>query len=341
MLAFLVTNRCNARCLMCSIWKQENQLPHEISVGEFDRILADPLFKHLRVLNLNGGEPTLRSDLPELAAVALRRYPLQQIGLVTNGLSPRRLLDQVDSLLKLVRDTKTRFGVCMSLHGIGDIADKVRQMSGTFEKAVASLEGLAERPEVDLSVNCVITPVNIKGVRDFMEWGEKHALKIRFALGEVRERFYNQGLAQDVLLESMELKEVIRLFEELGRRTSFQLPSNFRYVELAGMLKQGTPRRLACMYYLGGAVLGADGTLFYCPHSRPLGNCLEKPPSEIFDSPDNLHYFRKLRLESCPRCPPYTLTRMELEVEWLRVLGYILRTQPTPFKSFEPSRFLT
>jgi len=79
-----VNARCNARCAMCNIWRTED--PPELDLDRYAAIFADPLFRRIEYLNLAGGEPTLRRDLPEIAALALAAMPrLRQISIPTSS----------------------------------------------------------------------------------------------------------------------------------------------------------------------------------------------------------------------------------------------------------------
>ena len=86
-----VTYRCNARCVMCNIWKAEKK--PELTLEQFDQILSEPLFGGIERLMVSGGEPTLREDLPQLIGVCINRMPsLDTLSLITNGLWPERAL---------------------------------------------------------------------------------------------------------------------------------------------------------------------------------------------------------------------------------------------------------
>ena len=54
-----VTYRCNARCQMCNIWQVKD---HDDCKPEDYRVIPTSL----RHINVSGGEPFLRADLPEI-----------------------------------------------------------------------------------------------------------------------------------------------------------------------------------------------------------------------------------------------------------------------------------
>jgi hypothetical protein len=50
---------------------------------------------------------------------------------------------------------------------------------------------MQEENKNSLSINCVLTDVNILNVYDLSNWCGGRRLKCNFALGELRERFFN------------------------------------------------------------------------------------------------------------------------------------------------------
>jgi len=80
--AWQVTYRCNFRCRICSYWKEPHSRDEELSVTEFARGAANLARSGSLLVNLAGGEPLLRADLPEIvAAIARFHFPF----LTTNG----------------------------------------------------------------------------------------------------------------------------------------------------------------------------------------------------------------------------------------------------------------
>jgi cyclic pyranopterin phosphate synthase len=85
-----VTDRCNFRCRYCMPREhfdpQHRYLPRAeiLSFEEIVRVVGALLPLGLRKVRLTGGEPLLRSELPELVAM-LRRFPELDLALTTNG----------------------------------------------------------------------------------------------------------------------------------------------------------------------------------------------------------------------------------------------------------------
>ena len=144
-----VTDRCNARCRMCNIWQK--QAGDEVEPSYYYH-----LPQTLTNVNLTGGEPFLRKDLPELMWVLTERCPKVRPVISTNGLLTDRILDMAPKLLKTNRKTAFR----ISLDGLAQIHDEVRGIPGAFEKAIATLKGLKKIGVKDLGIGFTLTRGN-------------------------------------------------------------------------------------------------------------------------------------------------------------------------------------
>jgi len=80
--AWQVTYRCNFRCRICNYWKEPHSPAEELSVQDIERGAANLARYGSLLVNLAGGEPLLRPDLPQVVEVIARRhFPF----LTTNG----------------------------------------------------------------------------------------------------------------------------------------------------------------------------------------------------------------------------------------------------------------
>lgn len=330
-LVIYVTYRCNSRCVMCGIWQHRAQddTTGELSPEDLDQILADRLFGDIRHLNINGGEPTLRSDLCDLVQVAVDRLPrLQWITMSSNGLLVQRLGPLVRRIGQICTAEKIRFSLGISFHGLSQVSDRVFGIEEAFARQMESLAALQEMAfdeEHNLSLHCVVTAANVSNLQDLLSWSRERRLPISFALGEVRDRFLNLRKADEVRLEADQADLLIRFLRQLSHEKALLNPSAYRYHHLADMLEFGRQRTMACHYALGGVILGSQGQLYYCPHSRSLGQCQTQPAYDIYYGTKNLSYRRvSLERDECLHCPPYTFNRLEFARDLLRYLKFVV-----------------
>jgi MoaA/NifB/PqqE/SkfB family radical SAM enzyme len=325
-----VTYRCNLRCRICGIWRGESQEQNEFSRGELDRILSDSLFARLEFVNLNGGEPNLRADLPDIASLLLEKLPrLRTLTLNSNGIPAETTIRNVEKITDLARAKRTRFSISLSLHAVGEAHDGVVGVAGTYARISETFEELKKlrrKKDFYLSANCVVSNLNLYDLEAMREWGRRHDVPVNFTLGEIRERFLNQEMASDVLIDDKGREELIRFFRRLGQDKKTYLQHALRYDHLADMLASGKARALSCHYYLGGLILGADGTLSYCKWSPSIGNCQEDNAQELYFSAVNLKLREEeLRRSKCPICPPNTFNEIEAEHDVFKLFAFLLR----------------
>ncbi|MDW7760458.1 MAG: radical SAM protein [Acidobacteriota bacterium] len=326
-----VTKKCNLRCRICGIWTEafQQDTGEDLSLDDMKRIFSDPLFHRLEFVNINGGEPNLRADLPEIVDLCLRSFPrLEILTLNTNGLPHERTIQNVKRMNSLLRPANVSFSVSVSFHAMGRLCDDIAGRPGTFHrvmKTFAELKRLRITAGFHLSANCVISRLNISRLPEILEWGERENIPVNFTLGEVRNRFHNTNLADNVLVDVPDREALVRFLRTLGRSKKRFLQHALRYRHLADMIEHGRPRALSCHYRMAGLILGSDGSLFYCKDSPSLGNCLEASASSLYYGKENLEMRDKVLFRGkCASCPPNTFNRIEAERDILKILNDLL-----------------
>ena len=111
---------------MCDIWSKpdRNELP-----PEFYRRLPTSLTN----INVSGGEPFLRDDLPEIAAAFHDHADTRMFSLPTNGSLPARILPAIDAMATRCRDAT--INLIVSLDAVGERHDALRGVPGGFARA--------------------------------------------------------------------------------------------------------------------------------------------------------------------------------------------------------------
>ncbi len=148
--SFTVTGACNLRCEMCSTRAAH---PRHMDLDLYRSVLRDVRrgFLLRPLVHLIGGEPLLHPKLDAMIAEARRLgFP---VAVTTNGFLLR---DRAPALLSLRQ-------VTVSVDGTADVHDRIRGVSGSYERAIRGIREVARlrrggRPLV--AVNCTITPWN-------------------------------------------------------------------------------------------------------------------------------------------------------------------------------------
>jgi len=128
-----VTYRCNARCAMCGIWRAE---PSEELPPEAYRRLPSSL----RDVNLTGGEPFLRDDLPAVHEAVRAACPRVHTVVSTNGL----LTERIVSMARRMAQAEPHIAVAVSLDGPQEVHDEMRGVRGAYDRALRTVRALRD-----------------------------------------------------------------------------------------------------------------------------------------------------------------------------------------------------
>ena len=127
-------------------------------------------------LNISGGEPTTRNDLPEMVELFHRRLPrLRKIGINTTGLTPHRAIPQLTRIVEVpAQKHDLLFSARVSLDGIGDIHNQVRHVERGFDKAcetIAAMQALAAKhPNFQFGIAATIFATNMEDAKNILAW---------------------------------------------------------------------------------------------------------------------------------------------------------------------------
>lgn len=155
-LVHFVTEQCNARCQHCFIdFDVPSDPASELSLDEIRR-LAGNLGPILYNVNITGGEPFLRQDLPDIVEAYATRSAARSIVITTNGW----FADRIESLVRRYRklDSKCTLTVSVSIDDIGVHHDRSRSVPGLYERAIASYQAVSRavdrriQPDIGLTV---------------------------------------------------------------------------------------------------------------------------------------------------------------------------------------------
>lgn len=279
-----VTDRCNARCVMCDIWKK-GRTP-ELAAGDYSR-----LPEALKEINVTGGEPLLRDDIADVIRTMQQRCRGARIVLSTNGLLPARL----EKLLGEVNGITVR----VSLDGIGPLHNRIRGVEDAYERALESLEICKRAGVKDLGVCATMTRHNTGVVKDIQAFAEQQGINFTFTSVHSSSVFFgDQDAEQPEPGQAIADMEVVRgrLFESVN-------PKNwFKAYFVSGLIDviRRQPRPIQCRALTSFFYLDAQGNVYPCHlWEQPVGNLLEKTCEEIIAT--NPHTLRVV--EACrKRC---------------------------------------
>lgn len=283
---FSLTNRCNFRCDYCHIPLQTRP---ELTTGEWRAAIDEFAAAGMGRASFMGGEPLLRSDVPELIEHTLRLGVHTSIN--TNAWLIPRYIDAV-SRLDLV---------CITLDGPPEVHDAQRH-PGSYARVMDSLELLRARGTKTVTMT-VLTDASIDTVDHVLEVAKRFGIQAFFQLEHAAGMDVSLPIAPKVTSA-----RIARMTEKLAqrKREGWPVGNSFAVLET-----QRTKR------YLGGcddcyagtyfAYVLSDGTVSHCIFTQsqvPQGNGKDR---------GFLRAFQELHAPEGPGCscvPSHEVNRM-------------------------------
>jgi MoaA/NifB/PqqE/SkfB family radical SAM enzyme len=152
-----VTNSCNSRCSTCRIHTKDTP---EMTLDEYDRVFRS-LGKSPYWVTISGGEPFLRKDISEILRKVVDYCRPRIITLATNGILTDRIVNEIDKIAG--NSPRLRLIVNVSIDGIGDEHDQIRNVKDGYRKAVETFHGLKQlnAPNLAVGIHTVISNFNV------------------------------------------------------------------------------------------------------------------------------------------------------------------------------------
>lgn len=294
-IVFLLTERCNAKCLHCDIWK---------SRGREESVSPDILKERLRELRrwlgpiqvtFTGGEALLKPYTPELVEYASSLG--LQVELLTHGYWEDQSRIEALALARPWRIT-------ISLDGLGPVHDRVRGREGFFAKTQNSIETLrriraGHKLDYSILLKTVLMRHNLDEAARIAEFAAQKQLSVFYQpieqnystaedpewfkhsdnwpldpeyAAQVAERLLEMKKAGRPILNSVDQLEVIAAY--------FRDPVGLRVAVQNHTAHEGRPICSA----LTNIQVQANGDVTLCPFISPIGNISDKSLREIWST---------------------------------------------------------
>lgn len=285
--SLIITNRCNAKCHMCNIWKYPTK-PEE----EFKPEILHKL-PELSFCNITGGEPFLREDIEEIVNVLQKKS--KRIVISTNGYLTEKIIDTVK--------TNKNIGFRISIEGLPAANDELRGLKDCFDHGLRTLLELQRIGLKDIGFGITISDRNAKDMIELYQLAK--AMNIEFATAAVHNSYYFHKLDNEIL----EKEKVTACFKELindllkTKRVKNWYRGYFNY-GLINYIKGGE-RLLPCNAGTDMFFLDPWGNIRPCNGmdsdslDNSMGNLNEKSFEEIWHS-DKAKKIRE-NVKNCPK----------------------------------------
>jgi len=298
---------CDAKCTMCNNWKWGNR-KEDMTLEQLEPVMNSPFWGAVENLNISGGEPTTRLDLPEMVEMFQRRLPrLRKIGINTTGLTPARAIPMLTRIVKFCAEHGLLISIRVSLDGIGDVHDQVRAVKNGFDKASKTIEAMQALAKAhdnfSFGIASTIFAKNLDDAENILTWARTKELDVVFNMLRFTDAMlHNGGLKETIGFQEREETFMRKFFLDRVKEESVLSGQSFMYLHYADMIANGYHRTMPCPFQSQGLLLNPNGDLHYCENSQKIGNVLDESPESLYFKAENLMHREQIKNETCPTC---------------------------------------
>jgi MoaA/NifB/PqqE/SkfB family radical SAM enzyme len=298
---------CDARCTMCNNWKWGDR-KSDMTLAQLDPVMRHPFWGAVENLNISGGEPTTRNDLPEIVEMFHRHLPrLRKIGINTTGLTPHRAIPMLTRIVQFCAENDILISIRVSLDGIGDVHNQVRDVKRGFEKASQTIDAMQALSKVhdnfQFGIASTIFATNMEDAENILAWARTKGLDVVFNMLRFTDAMlHNKQLEEKIGFREREETFMRKFFLDRVQEESVLSGQAFMYLHYADMIANGYQRTMPCPFQSQGLLLNPNGDLHYCENSEKLGNVLDDSAESLYFKAENLMHRRHLKDKVCPTC---------------------------------------
>jgi radical SAM protein with 4Fe4S-binding SPASM domain len=266
-----LTYRCNNDCAHCYNARERDF--GELPTDDWKRILDRLWNLGIPHVVFTGGEPTLRTDLPELIAHAERNG--QITGLNTNG---RRLSDRrfVDTLVEAGLD---HVQITLESHD-AQVHDRMVRLKGAWKQTVAGVRNALDTPLFVMTNTTMLqeNSTSIPETLDFLAETGVPTVGLNALIYSGKGATVGTGLAESELVPLLDIAR--QRTTQHGQRLIWYTPTQYCHFDPM-QLDLGVKGCTAALYNM---CVEPDGAVLPCQsYYKPLGNLLLDPWESIWN----------------------------------------------------------
>jgi radical SAM protein with 4Fe4S-binding SPASM domain len=210
---FLLTYKCNARCLMCGIWdiyrRDPQKAKQELTLEDIEKILiANKSFlSSVSHIGFTGGDPLLmRDDFVDIVRIFQKHLPEARLGVQTNGLLP----DLARTKLKEIITFYPELILAVSVDGIDQTHSKVRGVDNAFDLAVQTINYAKGLGVKLITCGMTLTSYNYNEIIAVKEKVKSLGCEFSCFLAEEADYFNNYSSESDCSLSSEQKSKIAK-----------------------------------------------------------------------------------------------------------------------------------
>lgn len=313
-----IVHKCNLKCVMCESWKRQTDHPDLEKIKNIIRKIKD---SNAERVNLWGGEPYLRTDIPEIFKF------IKETGLkckvTTNG--------TVFTEKTLSATVQYVDNITFSIDGANSQThEQIRGRQGCYNKTLTNLKKLYELKNMrgsktpHIEIDCTVQQLNIEGLEGILELGKRFEASINFDPVQLN----GIGNTKDNDLINIDKEVIVKSFNNLIKNRKYYDVENSEHIlELCKQYMLGNKIKTRCISPYINMPMDINGDVQFCwGWDNVIGNVFDNSIKEIWEKEDNTALRRSVKngtLERCESCC-FSHTRWPFKNEMLGKLlfGY-------------------
>ena len=301
-------SRCNCRCVMCDIWKGNNNV-RQIDESDVQKLLDSFKKLNTKLIVMSGGEALMHPNFFKLCDII--KSQKINICILSTGLLLKKYASEII--------TKTD-EVIVSLDGSGEVHDKIRNIPNAFDKLNEGVQELKKlNKNYRVTARCVVQRDNFRDLSNIVNAAHEIGLdQISFLAADVSTDAFNRPeLWGDEKIGEVKLsKEELNIFKDeieslikshqLDFENKFiaESPEKIRrfYNYYAAFHGLSEFPQISCNAPWVSAVIEPDGTVRPCFFHNKVGSINEQDLNAIVNSEKSISFRKNLDVKTNPIC---------------------------------------
>ena len=305
---------CNCRCVMCDIWKGNNNLK-QLTADDIQALMATLKKLETQQVLMSGGEALLNSNFFRFCEI-LKKEKIK-ITLLSTGLTLKK---NAEALVKWVDD------IIVSLDGDEQTHDRIRNIPGAFGKMAEGITAIkALKSDFKITCRTVVHRLNYTVWPQIISSAKMLNLdQISFLPADVSSHAFNRQQAWDeprqheILLSEDDVDELKTIIDNLVADFKNDFENRFIaeshakiwniYFYYAAYYNRNNFPYKKCNAPWVSTVIEADGTVRPCFFHEPFGNIKTTSLNNIINSETAIDFRKNLDMaknETCVKCVCY------------------------------------
>ena len=306
-IALLVTGKCNARCVMCNIWKDGLSQGTELTTNQYETLLRNKFFSSISSVMISGGEALLRSDIVDIVEIIVHSLPrLRKITIATNGLATGLILKKINQIAQIKGlSQKSRLFVQVSYDAVSNIHDNIRGPDA-HNRVTSTMNRLLQLRTkyrfLHTTAACVVQPMNLEEIPQVFSFLRKNNIPSIFTYVWTDPHYFQNQLNNEIKFDKKQFQELKKVYFTLSKKEK-HIGKKFLYYEFHRML-DGRESSRACPALRDTITIEPNGNVIPCLNSekRSMGNVANEDIYAIWNSEETLAKVRTIQQSKCGSC---------------------------------------